>query len=340
MQKAICYTRYGGPEATSIVDVPKPTPRAGQVLIKTAAGGLNPLDYRVRLGDTRALIPATFPWIAGHELSGTVAALGDGVTTFAVGDEVMVRVGKRKEHTGALAQYVALPARIVARTPKNLPLVEAAGIPLAGLTALQLLDHLGVTAGDRLLITGGAGGVGLFAIQLAKLRGAHVTTTASSAGEVLVRSVGADEVIDYKATKLADIGTQFAKVFDCAGGDMNDLLAATADGGHIATIAGELTPSVLAGFDVSTFKRYLASAVLWYRSRGVVNAAAARGIHYQFYFMLPDGRQLQELSDLVSEGKLRVVVDSTYKFEDYAQAFARLESKRSKGKVVIEFPPA
>jgi len=339
MQKAIAYTAYGGPEVTQIIDVEIPTPAADEVLIKTAGGGLNPIDYRTRNGDVALLMPQTLPLIAGNELSGEVTALGEGVTNFAVGDNVIVRTGKGTEARGTLAQFVALPARIVAKAPTGIPLTEAAGIPLAGLTALQVLDYLDVKAGDNVLITAGAGGVGLFAIQLAKVRGAHVTTTASTAGEELVRSVGADRVIDYKTTKLADIGTKFDKVFDCAGGDMVDVIAATADNGSLATIAGVPVPSMLAAFELPFWKSYLVSGVLWLKSRQVRNLTYERNIKYEFFWMRPDGADLQKLSDLVTEGKLRVIIDSSYKFDDFAQAFARLESKRSKGKVVIEFPP-
>lgn len=335
--QAIANSGYGGAEVTSIIELPVPTPAEGEVQIRVAGGGLNPVDLRLREGALKALLPLPLPFVVGNELSGEISALGAGVTSLAVGDKVIVRVSKTGG-TGAFSQYVVQPANLVARAPTNISLVDAAGLPLAGLTALQVLDKLGVKAGDKVLITAGAGGVGLLAIQLAKIRGAHVTTTASSAGEELVRSVGADVVVDYKTTKLADLDTKFTQVFDCAGGDMTDVLAATADNGRVITIAGTPTPSMLDSFDLPSWKRYLVSGAIWLQSRSVRNAASARGIAYEFLFMRPDGPELQQLSDYVTAGKLRVVIDSTFKFADYADALARLESKRSKGKVVIEFP--
>jgi alcohol dehydrogenase len=281
----------------------------------------------------------TLPFIAGNELSGTITALGEGVTSFTVGDHVIVRV--HKDRLGAFAEYSAVDATIVARAPTSVSLRDAAGLPLAGLTAVQVLDKLELKPGDRLLITGGAGGVGLFAIPLAKLRGAHVTTTASPAGEALVNKAGADVVINYKTQKLSDAGERFDKVFDLVGeGDGNGLsevFAMTNPGGSVITIAGPPTPGALDSV-VSGWRRFVINGMLGFKSRATRNQAVATGVHYEFLFMRPDGPQLQQLADMVDSGDLEIVVDSTFGLEDYTKAFERLESRRSKGKVLIEFP--
>lgn len=337
--KAIVNTHYGGPEVTSITTLPDPVPAEGEVLVRVAAGALNPVDLRIRKGDFKSFMHRDFPFVAGSELSGEVIALGTGVTSFSIGDKVIARVGDGADQTGALAELVTLPASFCARAPSGVPLVDAAGLPLAGLTAEQVLDALGVKSGDRVLITAGAGGVGLFAIQLAKLRGAHVTTTASSAGDSLVRSAGADDVIDYKTTKLSEVAAKFDKIFDCAGGDtaaILDLVGVAAPDGKIISISGTPTPSMLSALDLPSWKHYLFAGALWLQSRTVRNAATAKNVTYDFMFMHIDGKQLQQLSDYVAAGKLHLHIDSHFKFASYKEAFARQESKRAKGKIIVE----
>lgn len=335
--QAITYSGYGGPEKIELISVPVPVPKAGQVLVRVAAGGLNPVDKHQRIGTFKAFMPYKFPVVAGNEFSGVVTALGDGVTRFAIGDKVVCRVAK--EAMGGLGEYVVMPANIIAKAPTSIPLVDAAGLPLAGLTAEQCLDYLDVKAGDRVLICGGAGGVGQFAIQLAKLRGAHVSTTASDAGKPYVLKAGADEVINYHTTKLVDLPDKFDKVFDVAGGDealINDVVPAVKKGGKIVSVAGPPTAGALDDY-LSWYLGPVINFVIWIKSRPLINAAAAHGVEYKYIFMTPDGDQLQHLSNLVDQGKLVVNIDSRFKAADYKQAFERLESGRSKGKIVVEF---
>ncbi|BEI82140.1 hypothetical protein CcaverHIS002_0300080 [Cutaneotrichosporon cavernicola] len=316
--QAIAYTNYGGPEMTEAMSLPIPKPGAGEILVRVAAGGLNPVDKLQRVGTFKAFLPYTFPAIAGNEFSGVVTQLGDGVTRFAVGDAVVCRVEKTAMR--AFAEYTTMPADICAKAPTSIPLTEAAGLPLAALTSQQCLDLLDVKAGDRLLITGGAGGVGQFAIQLAKLRGAHVSTTASDAGKPYVLKAGADEVINYHTTKLVDLPDKFDKVLDAAGGE--------------DALASDVVPSLKRGGRIllSWWMRPIINLVLWAKSRTFLNAAAALGVEYQFLFMMPDGDQLAKL--------LVVNMDSQFKLADFKQAFERLESGRSKGKIVVEFAGA
>lgn len=336
--EAIAYTRYGGPEVTQICSFPVPLPKKGEVQVRVTAGGLNPIDWHQRSGELKYITPWALPVIAGNEFSGTVTVVGDDVAKFAVGDRVVCRT--TKSAMGGLGAYVVMPASIVAKAPITTDLVDAAGLPLAGLTANQALDALDVKAGDRILITGGAGGVGLFAIQIAKVRGAHVTTTASDAGRPYVLKAGADTVIDYRNQKLAELPEKFVKVFDAAGGEealVNDVIPAVAEGGHIISVAGPLIPGV---FDtiLPGWKSLLINLVLSFRSRAVRNAAASHGVRYEHLFMRPDGVQLEHLCNLIDEGKLVINIDSRFKLADFAKAFERLESGRSKGKIIIEFP--
>lgn len=340
--KAVVYTKYGGPEVTKLATLPRPTAGAGEVLVAVAAAALNPVDVYLRNGLMAQITPNTFPQVAANELSGTVAALGAGVDTFSVGDKVVARVSKT--HTGAIAQFVAVPAQFLALAPTTISLTAAAGMPLCALTALQMLDKLDVSAGDRLLVAGGATAVGTYGIQLAKLRGATVVATASPAGQALVRRLGADEIIDYKSTTLtAWAGTHgaFDKLFDSAGprDDVSDLLGAASDGGHIVTVSGPNNPGSFDDY-VPWWKRWVVNAVLWSRFRATCEIAAKRGLRYEYMFMNPDGGQLATLARLVDEGKLEVLVDSEFGVDEFAKAFERLESGRAKGKIVVTLPPA
>ncbi|KAK1922923.1 chaperonin 10-like protein [Papiliotrema laurentii] len=336
--RAVVFTRYGGPEVTQVsTSVPVPQPKKGEVQVRVAAGGLNPIDWHQRAGELKAIMPYKLPVVAGNEFSGEVSLLGEDVTGFAIGDKVICRV--RQDQMGGLGEYVVMPASLLAKAPTSIPLTDAAGLPLAGLTALQSLDTLDVKAGDRILITGGAGGVGLFGIQLAKIRGAHVTTTASDEGKPYVLKAGADEVINYKTQKLSELSEKFTKVFDAAGGDealVHEVIPATAEGGHIVSIAGAMTPGLFDSF-LPGWKAMLVNFGLGLKSRKVRNAAAARKVNYQYIFMRPDGTQLQHLANLIDEGKLVINIDSRFKVADYAKAYERLESGRSKGKIIIEF---
>jgi NADPH:quinone reductase-like Zn-dependent oxidoreductase len=196
--RAYVMTRYGDASAMELRDVPEPVAGDGEVLVRVRAAGLNPIDYKVRQGAMRMVHRLDLPQVAGSELAGVVEAVGAGVIRFAVGDRVFARVDKKK--LGAYATYAVVDETLVGRMPQSLDFADAAGLPLAGLTALQALrDDLGVTKGERVFISGGAGGVGTLAVQLAVWMGAEVATTASPRGEERVRSLGATTVINYRA---------------------------------------------------------------------------------------------------------------------------------------------
>lgn len=334
---ALAFTQYGGPEALSLLDLPAPEADAGRVLIRTVAVGLNPVDVLQRSGTFKALAPYSFPKVAGNELSGTVEAVGPGVDAFAPGGAVIARVDTSE--LGAFAELVSVAAEHVAPAPTSIPLVDAAGLPLAGLTAQQALgpEHLALTASDRLLITGAAGGVGQMAVQLAKIIGADVTVTASPAGADLLRGLGADHVIDYRARRVSDGPERFTKVLDLVGGDgLEDLMANVERGGRVVTLSGPPSPGSLSS-TAAPARRPIAAIASRLGSRSIRRAARQAGASYEFFLMHPDGAGLAELARLVDEGRLTVPIDSRFALADHAEAFARLESRRAKGKVLIEF---
>ncbi|HAG60490.1 MAG TPA: alcohol dehydrogenase [Arthrobacter bacterium] len=329
--RAYVLTRYGGPDAMQIRDVPEPQPEPGEVRIKVVAEGLNPVDYKIRQGGLRVITRLRLPAVAGCELAGTVDAVGPGVSGFAVGDPVYARVDKAR--LGAFAEFVCLQQDLVAPMPVSLGFAEAAGLPLAGLTALQALrDELGVGHGTRLFISGGAGGVGTLAIQLAKYLGAEVTTTASSRGEALVRSLGADRVIDYTKQDFAGFLHGFDAGLDLVGGEaLEGIFRILKPGGKVVSIAGAPEP-LTARKDL---RRPLLAPLFWVISWSLRRRAHRLGVSYRYLFMRPSGEDLRFLARLVDDGKLRPVVDSIYPFDRIGEAFAVLEEGRAKGKIVV-----
>lgn len=329
--QALVLTNYGGPEVTELRAVPRPTAGPGELLIQVHAFGLNPVDYKTRQGKLRVIRRYPLPCVMGNELAGIVAEAGSS-QRFRPGDRVMVRVPK--ETMGAFAEYAVADERLCAAVPASLALDAAGGLPLAGLTALQCLrDVLRVRQGDDVLITGGAGGVGTLAIQLAKHFGCRVTTTASPRGFDLVRSLGADEVLDYTSGQLDAITGRFAASFDTVGGDgLPAALRATRRGGKLVTISGPVEPKT-ARLDL---QRGPGLALLfWLVSAAIRRQARAAGVEYRYLFMHPSGTELEELGALVDAGALRVVVDRVFPFAQVKEAIAYLESGRAKGKVVV-----
>jgi alcohol dehydrogenase len=313
-------------------NVPEPRPGAGAVRIRVGAAGLNPVDYKIRAGGLRPINRLRLPVVAGCELAGTVDAIGPGPSRFAVGDRVYARVDKQA--LGAFAEFVCVPQELVARMPASLDFAAAAGLPLAGLTALQALrDELAVGPGTRLFISAGAGGVGTLAVQLAKHFGAEVTTTASPAGEALVRRLGADRVIDYTRQDFSVLLQNFDAVLDLVGGEtLRNSFRILRPGGQVVSIAGVPEPrTATEDLHAPAWIR----AVFTLMSLGIRRRARKAGAGYRYLFMHPSGDDLRVLAALVDAGQLRPVVDSTYPFSSLPEAFAALEQGHAKGKIVV-----
>src|SRR6201982_2635847 len=216
--RAYVLKHYGGPERSQLMDVAAPVPRPRDILVEVRAAGLNPVDFKFRQGKLRAILRPRLPFVLGNELAGQVIAVGSDVKRFRVGDRVFARVAK--DRAGAFAEQACVDEDDAAQMPRNLDFTAAAAVPLAGLAALQALrDELGVKPGQKVFISGGAGGVGTFAIQIAKWMGAHVTTRASPRGATLVRSLGADEVVDYTTDDLGGMARDFDVGLDLIGGE-------------------------------------------------------------------------------------------------------------------------
>ena len=314
------------------MDVPSPTPRPRDILVEVRAAGLNPVDFKFRQGKLRAILRPKLPLVLGNELAGEVIAAGSDVKRFRVGARVFARVAK--DRAGAFAEQACVDEDDAAHMPRNLDFPTAAAVPLAGLTALQALrDELHVKPGQKVLISGGAGGVGTFAIQIAKWLGAHVTTTASKRGEVLVRSLGCDEVIDYTVQDISNTEGRFDAGFDLIGGKtLDQMFEVMKPGARIVSVAAIPEPQT-AIRDLGGGRAL--SAIFWLISYGIRSRARRAGISYRYLFMHPSGSDLALLAELIEKEKLKVIVDRTYPFAKITEALDYVESRHAKGKVVI-----
>jgi alcohol dehydrogenase len=331
--RAFVLTKYGGPGAAELREVPRPSPGPQEVLVRVQAAGLNPVDYKIRNGMLKVVQRYKLPTVMGNDLAGVVETCGEGVTRFAPGDRIFARVAK--DALGAFAEFAVVPDDLVANMPASLDFETAAGVPLAGLTALQALrDELRLEPGSRMFIPGGAGGVGTFAIQLAKWLGADVTTTASPRGRALVERLGADVVIDYTTQRFEDHVRDMDGVFDLLGGEtLRKSFGVVKPGGKVVSIAGLPEPET-ARKDLG--RGVGLAALFWFASYGSRAEARKHGVIYRYLFMHPSGAELAELGQLIEDKKLEPIVDRVFPFAEIAEAFAYLESGHAKGKVVVQ----
>jgi NADPH:quinone reductase-like Zn-dependent oxidoreductase len=314
--KAFVYERYGPPEALRMAEVDKPSPDAGEALVRVLAASVNAADWHVLRGRplfSRATLGLLRPKhkVLGGDVAGQVEAIGSDVTRFTPGDEVYANL---LDHgLGGFAEYVSVPADAMAPKPANLSFEEAAAVPMAAVTALQGLRHHGpLRPAQRVLINGATGGVGSFAVQLAKASGAEVTAVTSTRNLDLVRSLGADHVVDYTTTDFADSGRRYDLILDTVGNrSVRDLRRALAEGGKAA----------VTGF--TSVRRLLGVSL-----RGGKDVAQVQA-HVT-------AEELELLSELIEAGKVRPQIDRRYPFAEIPAAIAYLEQGHARAKVVIE----
>ena len=306
--RAIQQDTFGGPEVLRLVEVDAPEPEPTEVLVRVHAAGVNPVDWKVRAA------PGFFdyvPFTVGWDVSGVVEAVAPGVTRFSPGDEVFGMPRFPKE-AAAYAEYVTAPSRHFARKPAALTHVEAGGLPLAGLTAWQILvDTADVQPGQRVLVTAGAGGVGHFAVQIAKARGAHVVATARAAKHDFLRDLGADEVIDYTAVDVAEATGDIDVAVDALGGESSlQVMPTIKPGGLLIPVTGG-------------------------RDDEIEAAARESDVRLALFLVEPDHVGLEALAALADAGHLRVEVDTTFPLEEAAKAHEHGETGRTRGKLVL-----
>ncbi|MGH6889037.1 MAG: NADP-dependent oxidoreductase [Rhizomicrobium sp.] len=329
--KAFVVDRYGSNDRLRLAEMPQPAPEEHDVLVEIHAAGVNPLDAKIRNGEFKRILPYRLPLILGNDMAGVVVRVGAKVQRFRPGDQVYAR--PRKDRIGTFAEFIAMNEADVAMKPKNLSMEEAASIPLAGLTAWQtLVEKAGLKQGQKVLIHAGSGGVGTFAIQLAKHLGATVATTAGGANVDFVRSLGADVVIDYRTNDFEQVLNGYDVVLNSLGNDtLEKSLRVLKPDGKLVSISGPPDPAFAKENGSGPMLR-LATWLLSYRIR---SKAKRRCVSYSFLFMRADGEQLGKITSLIESGVIRPVVDRVFPFEATGEALAYSETGRLKGKVVV-----
>ncbi len=327
--KAFIVDRYKG--ELRFGEMPDPEIRDHDVLVQIYAAGVNPLDSKIRDGEFKLILPYRLPLILGNELAGVVVRVGSRVVQFKPGDEVYARPDK--DRIGTFAEFIAMNEDNVAMKPKTLTMAEAASIPLVGLTGWQvLIERANLKKGQKVLIHAGSGGVGTFAIQLAKHVGATAATTTSTANVDLVKSLGADIVIDYKKEDFENVLHDYDVVLNSLGKDtLEKSLQVLKPGGRLISISGPPDPD----FAKNLGSGWMLRLVMRLLSYGIRKKAKRRGVDYSFLFMRANGDQLREIASLVDEGIIRPVVERVFPFAATPEALAYLERGRAKGKVVV-----
>ncbi|HVS26878.1 MAG TPA: NADP-dependent oxidoreductase [Burkholderiales bacterium] len=330
--RALVFKRYGGLDQVAFADIPRPVPKPNEILIQVHAAGLNPVENKIRSGKMKAILRFQLPATLGSDLAGVVVEVGGSVTRFKPGDAVFASIhGLRM---GALAEFAVVAENAAALKPAHLDFVQAASMPMVALTAWQTLkERAHIKPGHKVFIPAGAGGIGTFAIQLAKYLGAKVATTTSAGNVDLVRSLGADEVIDYQKQKFEDVLRDYDAVLDTLGGEsLEKSFQILRQGSIVVSIVGP--PD--AAFGRTRGMNFLMVFALWLLSYKMHRLAKKRGVEYSFLLVNPDGSQLAEIGELLKVRNIRPVIDKVFPFDQAKEALAYLEMGRAKGKVVVQ----
>lgn len=307
--KAAQINEYGDASVVRINEVEQPVPAANQVLIRVHAASLNPFDSKLRAGFMKDFIPLQFPVTLGGDIAGEVVQIGDDVSNFAIGDKVYGQALAIAGDSGAFAEFAAVKASRVAKTPEDVDFTQAAALPLVGVSALQALkQHINLQSGQKLFIHGGAGGIGSVAIQVAKHIGAYVATTATGENIEYVKQLGADEVVDYKNQDYAEVLHDFDAVYDLVGDDFNKTLAVLKQGG--------IAVSMVADADEDVAKQHGVTTV--HQGTKVTSIV------------------LDDLRQLVEQKVVTPQVDKVFPLDQVSEAFVARETASGRGKIVLE----
>lgn len=312
--KAAQINSYGGQDVMQTVDdAPQPKADVGQVLVEVYAAAVNPFDWKVREGYMKEFIPLKFPAILGGDVAGTVAEIGEEVSDFTIGQAVY-GMANSAGGQGSFAEFTPVNAQQLVAKPQSIDYVTAAALPLVAISAYQaLVDHMSLQSGQKILIHGGAGGIGSLAIQLAKHINAYVATTASAKETDFVKSLGADEVIDYETQDFSKLLKDYDAVFDTVGGEINAK-------SYTILKSGGILVSMVQPVDEALVKRH--------------------GIHYIQQSSKPTAERLTKIAELVDSGKLKVNIDKLFRLDQAAEALEYLKIGHPRGKVVIQVKQA
>jgi NADPH:quinone reductase-like Zn-dependent oxidoreductase len=330
--KAFVLDRYGKQRPLRLAELPLPDLRDDEVLVEVHAASVNLLDVKLRNGEFKLVLPYHLPLVLGHDVAGVVVKVGALVRQFKPGDQVYARADDFR--IGTFAEFVPVREASLALKPKGLTMEQAASLPLVALTAWQaLVDKADLKPGQKVFIQAGSGGVGSFAIQLAKHLGASVATTTSSTNLALVKSLGADVVVDYKTQDFEEVLRDYDVVLHSQDGKtLQKSLRVLRAGGKLVSISGPPDPAFGQQIAAPGFVRLVMRLLSW----GVRRRAQRRGVGYSFLFMRANGGQLHEIARLIEAGAIRPVIDRIFPFESTNDALAYVEGGRAKGKVVVK----
>lgn len=330
--KAFIVDRYGKKERLRAAEVPEPELRNDEVLVQVHAAGVNLLDSKIRNGEFKLILPYRPPFVLGHDVAGVVVRVGPRVRHFKPGDEVYARPDDFR--IGTFAEFVAVKEDSLAIKPPNITMEEAASIPLVGLTAWQaLVEKAKLKKGQKVFIQAGSGGVGTFAIQLAKHLGATVATTTSTGNVALAKGLGADVIVDYKKDDFEKTLRDYDVVLNSQDGKtLEKSLSALKPGGKLISISGPPDPEFADDIKLPWFVKQVMRVL----SFGIRKRARRRNVGFSFLFMKASGSQLRQITPLIESGAIRPVVDKVFPFASTNDALAYVESGRAKGKVVIK----
>ena len=330
--KAFTVDRYGKKSALRLADIPMPELRDDEVLVQVHAAGVNLIDAKIRNGEFKLFLPYRTPFVLGHDVAGEVVKVGRNVRQLKLGDEVYSRPDDLR--IGTFAEFVPVKEASLALKPKNLTMEDAASVPLVALTVWQaLVEKAKLKKGQKVFIQAGSGGVGTFAIQLAKHLGATVATTTSTGNVAWVKSLGADVVVDYKKDDFEKVLSGYDVVLNSQDGKtLEKSLNVLKPGGKLISISGPPDPAFAEEIKAPWFLKQVMRAL----SFGTRRKAKGLGVGYSFLFMKANGSQLRQITELIESGAIRPVIDKVFPFDATNEALAYVESGRAKGKVVIK----
>ncbi|AJG24361.1 NADP-dependent oxidoreductase [Cupriavidus basilensis] len=329
--KALTFKRYGKSPEIGFAEVPRPTLKPDELLVQVHAAGLNPIDNMIPAGTFKPVLKFELPATLGSDIAGVVTEVGSRVTRFKPGDAVFASLFDLGR--GSIAEFAAVPESAAASKPSNLDFVQAAAVPMVGLTSWQALkERANLRAGQKVFIPAGSGGIGTFAIQLAKYFGARVGTTTSTGNVQLATSLGADEVVDYKKQEFEEVLSDYDVVLGTIRGDaIEKSIGILKPGSKIVSLIGPLD----AAFARSRRLNVILRVVFGLMSRKIMRLAKKRDVTYSFLFVRPDGAQLAEIGELLKSERIRPVIDQVFPFEQAKEALQYLARGRAKGKVVV-----
>lgn len=329
--KALTFKRYGKTPEIGLAEVPRPTLKPDELLVQVHAAGLNPIDNMIPSGTFKPVLKFELPATLGSDIAGVVTEVGSNVTRFKPGDAIFASLFDLGR--GSIAEFAAVPESVAASKPVNLDFVQAAAVPMVGLTSWQALkERAHLQAGQKVFIPAGSGGIGTFAIQLAKHFGARVGTTTSTGNVQLVTSLGADEVVDYKKQEFEKVLDGYDVVLGTIRGDaIEKSIGILKPGSKIVSLIGPLD----AAFARARRLNFILRLVFGLMSRKIKRLAKKRDVAYSFLFMRPDGAHLSEIGELLKSEQLRPVIDKVFPFEQAKEALEYLAQGRARGKVVV-----